>query len=382
MLAASSGPHGNDTLLARLKHRIKADGPLTIADYMDACLSDPDFGYYTTQDPFGVSGDFTTAPEISQIFGELIGLWAAVVWQQMGSPDDVALVELGPGRGTLMTDALRAARTVPEFRDACSVHLVETSPVLRRAQAERLADSGTEPNWHPDLRDLPAGPAILIANEFLDALPVRQFVLRQGKWFERCVGLSEQGALEFQTGPEVSGSRTGVSDNARACAIEGSIVECRPYARRLVEQLAARAREFPLTALIIDYGHEASAPGETLQAVRAHDFTDVLERPGQADLTAHVDFGDLRETAERRGLHAHGPVTQRDFLLGLGLKERCEKLIANADVTTREYIASGARRLVDPDQMGQLFKVIALSSSRQPPPPFPGQQDGTRQNDC
>ena len=129
MLAASSGPHGNDTLLARLKHRIKADGPLTIADYMDACLSDPDFGYYTTRDPFGVSGDFTTAPEISQIFGELIGLWAAVVWQQMGSPDDIALVELGPGRGTLMADALRAARTVPEFRNACSVHLVETSPV-------------------------------------------------------------------------------------------------------------------------------------------------------------------------------------------------------------------------------------------------------------
>ncbi len=373
MLAASSGPHGNDTLLARLKHRIKADGPLTIADYMDACLSDPDFGYYTTRDPFGVSGDFTTAPEISQIFGELIGLWAAVVWQQMGSPDDIALVELGPGRGTLMADALRAARTVPEFRNACSVHLVETSPVLRRAQAERLADSGTEPNWHRALRDLPAGPAILIANEFLDALPVRQFVLRQGKWFERCVGLSEQDALEFQTGPEVSGSRTGVSEDVRACAIEGSIVECRPYARRFVEQLAERAPEFPLTALIIDYGHEASAPGETLQAVRAHDFTDVLERPGQADLTAHVDFGDLRETAEHDGLHAHGPLTQRDFLLGLGLKERCEKLIANADATTREYIASGTRRLVDPDQMGQLFKVIALSSSQQPPPPFPGQ---------
>ncbi len=373
MLAAGSGTHGRDTLLARLKHRIRNDGPLTVADYMDVCLGDPDFGYYTTRDPLGARGDFTTAPEVSQIFGELIGLWAAVVWQQMGSPDQVGLVEVGPGRGTLMADALRAAKTVPDFRSACSVHLVETSPVLQSVQRDQLADCGLEPRWHQKVENVPAGPVILIANEFLDALPVRQYVMREGKWFERCVGLSEQDALEFQTGPEVSGSRTGVSETVRACANEGSIVECRPFARVFVQHLAERARQFPLTALIIDYGHEASAPGETLQAVHAHDFADVLERPGQADLTAHVDFGDLRETAERHGLHVHGPLRQRDFLLGLGLKERCEKLLASADAATREHIATGARRLVDPEQMGQLFKVIALSSSRVTPPPFPDQ---------
>ena len=201
MLAAASRQDEPDTLRTRLKRRIRADGPLTIAEYMEACLSDPEFGYYATGEPFGARGDFTTAPEISQIFGELIGLWSAVVWQQMGSPERIALVELGPGRGTLMADALRAAKAVPEFRHACEVHLVETSPVLRDVQARQLEPADVTVTWHDDLADVPARPTIVIANEFLDALPVRQFTKRDGRWLERCVGLSDAGALEFQTGP-------------------------------------------------------------------------------------------------------------------------------------------------------------------------------------
>ncbi|MDA7946967.1 MAG: class I SAM-dependent methyltransferase [Hyphomicrobiaceae bacterium] len=381
MLAAMSGQRDPDTLLARLKRRIQTDGPLTVADYMEACLSDPEFGYYTTRDPFGTRGDFTTAPEVSQIFGELIGLWSAVVWRQIGSPKQVAFVELGPGRGTLMDDALRAAKTVPEFRQACEVHLVETSPVLQDRQAERLEKSGAEINWYRSLADIPAGPTILIANEFLDALPVRQFINRQGNWFERYVGLSENGELEFQTGEEVSGSDNAISECLRSRAHDGDVVECRPCMDILVGQLAERAQQFPLMALFIDYGHNASGPGETLQAVRVHDFANPLETPGEADLTAHVDFGELGKIAVRCGLRAYGPIAQGHFLLGLGLKERCEKLMSNADPSIRNNIASGAQRLADPAQMGELFKVMAVGSSSTVPPAFPNQHSGDRRND-
>ncbi|MEM8744348.1 MAG: SAM-dependent methyltransferase [Pseudomonadota bacterium] len=379
MLAAASRQDEPDTLRTRLKRRIRADGPLTIAEYMEACLSDPEFGYYATGEPFGVRGDFTTAPEISQIFGELIGLWSAVVWQQMRTPERVGLVELGPGRGTLMADALRAAKAVPEFRNACEVHLVETSPVLRDVQAKQLEAAGVAVNWHDNLANIPSGPAIVIANEFLDALPVRQFTKSGEHWVERCVGLSDGGALEFQTGPEVAASELIISPDLQSRADDGDVVECRPYARELVAQLAERAQQVPLMALIIDYGHDASAPGETLQAVRAHDFADPLMSPGKADLTAHVDFGELGVLAAQNGLYAFGPISQGHFLLGLGLKERCEKLIAAADPGMRDSIVSGAQRLVDPAQMGELFRVMAIGSSKATPPALPDVQNGAEQ---
>lgn len=380
MLAAKLGPENPETLLALLKQRIMTDGPLTIADYMEACLSDPEFGYYMTRDPFGRAGDFTTAPEISQIFGELLGLWSVVIWEQMGSPGRVCLIELGPGRGTLMADALRAAKTIPGFLDACELHLVETSPVLRSMQGEQLVSTGTSPHWHDELGEVPAGPTILIANEFLDALPVHQFVITEGQWFERRVGLSTAGTLEFQNCMVGQKLESLISKQQREEARDGDVVECRPAGGEIVNLLAARAQQEPMAALFIDYGHDTSAPGDTLQAVHTHEYTNPLEIPGGADLTAHVDFGSLRETAQQHGLSVHGPTSQSEFLLALGLKERCERLMANADKAGRKKVASGAQRLVDPVQMGELFRVMALTCANLIPPPFPdlGSRSETR----
>ena len=370
MLAAHSTPGTPDTLLAGLKRRIETDGPITIADYMEACLGDPDFGYYATRDPLGAKGDFTTAPEISQIFGELIGLWCVLVWQEMGAPASVRLIELGPGRGTLMADALRAAKSVQSFYDACEVHLVETSPVLSEIQAKTIVGFDKSPQWHADLVDVSGGPAILIANEFLDALPVRQFMKQDGQWFERCVALSKEGKLQFQFRDNPLETEASLSEDLRAQARDGDMAEIRPASISIVEALAARARKAPVAALFIDYGHSESAPGETLQAVRRHDYVDPLEEPGMADLTAHVDFDQLGDAARSRELDVHGPLNQRDFLLELGLKERCERLMQDANDVTKETLATGARRLVDPAQMGKLFKVMALTSTTITPPPF------------
>ena len=370
MLASRTGPDEPDTLLARLKNRIAEDGPLTIADYMEACLSDPEHGYYSTRDPFGAAGDFTTAPEISQIFGELIGLWCAVVWRQMKAPRPVKLIELGPGRGTLMADALRAAATVPEFADALEVHLVETSPVLRRLQGERLQTSGKTPQWHTRLQEVPEGAAIIIANEFLDALPVRQFERRDGTWYERCIGLSPEGTLQFQSATRALENAALIPSGLHEGAREGDLAEIRPAAETIVETIAARVEHAPVAALFIDYGHSMSAPGESLQAVRSHGYADPLDQPGAGDLTAHVDFGQLGDAALRDGLLVHGPVSQGAFLMALGLNERCTRLAENTGAEARNLIESGARRLVDQAQMGELFKVMALSSEGLAPPPF------------
>lgn len=362
MLASPQTPVTGATLLDKLKRRIAREGPLTIAQYMEASLADPEHGYYTTRDPFGRAGDFVTAPEISQIFGELIGLWCAVAWREMGAPGAVKVIELGPGRGTLMADALRASSCVPEFVSAVEVHLVEASPSLRAVQRETLARSGTTPRWHDRLADVPTGTAIILANEFLDVLPVRQFERVDGAWRERCIRLSDNGRLEIGVSPEVLATPEIIPQALRDAARDGELAEIRPGTQEIVEVIAARAEDAPAAALFIDYGHATTAPGETLQAVKEHDYTDPLAAPGTADLTAHVDFGAICETAQQNGLQVHGPVTQAAFLLSLGLKERCEKLLENARADQRELIASGAERLVDPAQMGELFKVMALSS--------------------
>ncbi len=372
MLASRTSADTPDTLLDSLKRRIASDGPLTIAEYMDACLGDPVYGYYATRDPFGSAGDFITAPEISQMFGELIGLWCTVIWQQMATPAPVKLIELGPGRGTLMADALRAATHVPEFIEAVQVHLVETSPVLRQMQGERLAASGKTPQWHSSLMAIPEGPAILIANEFLDALPVRHFEHRDGSWFERCIGVSDTGALEYCTTNEPLGDPAIIPLPLRDNAMDGDLAEIRPEADAIMERVAERLKDASTAALFIDYGHTVSTPGETLQAIQAHDFADPLENPGEADLTAHVDFGRLGDVARDKGLQVHGPLPQGEFLLALGLKERCERLMRDADDTTRESLSSGAERLAEPAQMGELFKVMALTGKNLIPPPFTG----------
>jgi NADH dehydrogenase [ubiquinone] 1 alpha subcomplex assembly factor 7 len=357
-------------LAARLKERIARDGPISVHDYMHACLADGCAGYYATRQPIGREGDFVTAPEISQMFGELIGVWAVAVWQSMGEPARVILAELGPGRGTLMADALRVFRCVPKLLDRLSIALVETSPVLREAQQETLRGSPAPLQWCESIEDVPQGPLILIANEFIDALPVRQIVRERGAWHERSVTLDRKGGFAFCAGAPVAPEAIppSLSD---ADANEGAIFETRPAAASLLTALAARATAAPVAALIADYGHAETGFGDTLQAVHRHRFADPLALPGEADLTAHVDFAALKETARALGLAAYGPMPQGEFLLKLGLESRCESLLRHASPQQKAAVLSGAARLADPRQMGLLFKVLLLQGSGlAPPPPF------------
>ncbi len=353
------------SLAARLAARIRAHGPLSVADYMQACLFDAREGVYAARQPIGAAGDFITAPEISQIFGELLGLWCVAVWQSMGEPPAITVAELGPGRGVLMADALRAWRSVPPFLTGVSVALVESSPVMREMQRKALRASPVPLHWHADLDALPSGPLIVLANEFLDALPIQQYVRRDGMWRERVVSLDPYTRFVFTEGDAVNPH--GLPPDAP----DGTIFETRPTATPLLAALAARVLAAPLAALFIDYGHEETGSGDTLQAVAAHNYADPLAAPGQADLAAHVDFAALKRDAVRFGLRPFGPMPQGEVLLRLGLVTRRDRLVAGAAPAQRAAIASGAARLVDPRQMGVLFKVLALTSAGLPaPPPF------------
>ncbi len=335
---------------------IRQEGPLPVARYMELALGHPRYGYYTTRDPLGRAGDFTTSPEISQMFGELIGLWLAQVWSDIGAPPRAILAEAGPGRGTLLADALRAARALPAFRDAIEVHLIEISPVLREAQARTLAAAGVSPRWHDGLDGLPTdAPLLLVANEFLDALPIRQYQHSGGRWHERLVG-EAGGRLAFGLAAEPEPA-IGVS------AAEGAILEVSPGSIALMRQVAGRIRDQGGAALVIDYGHAASGFGDTLQAMRGHDFVDPLAKPGAADITAHVDFAAMSAAASIPGVRVHGPVTQGDFLRVLGIDRRTERLIAGKDEARAAGIAAERDRLTDmtPRGMGALFKVLAVT---------------------
>ncbi len=361
----------DDTALAGvLKAMITADGPMGIDRFMTACLAHPRHGYYMGRDPFGRGGDFITAPEVSQMFGELIGIWCAAGWQIMETPDVLNLVELGPGRGTLMADLVRAAKVMPGLGDALSIHLVETSPALKAVQEKTLAAAGIKACWHERFEDVPAaGPLMVIANEFFDALPVRQFV-RAGEAFrERVVGLDAAGGLAFGLGSDETRDEA-MPDWARQ-ASEGAIVEISPAREAVAEVIGARIVAEGGAALIIDYGHTTSGPGDTLQAVRKHRPVDVLAHPGEADLTTHVDFGALQRALERGGAKVHGPLTQGSFLMGMGLREREDVLKRRADQRQRIIISRAAQRLAAGTGMGQLFKVIAATHPDLPVPhPF------------
>jgi len=358
-------------LQEKLKVCIRAQGPLTIADYMTICLHDPEHGYYRSGNPIGAEGDFVTAPEISQMFGELIGLWCVHVWLSMGSPAPFRLIELGPGRGTLMADALRAAKVVPEFLAASEIHLVESSDTLRSTQQRTLARCGPRLNWHQNLMEIPAGSAIVLANEFVDALPIRQFVSRGDRWFERQVGLDNVEQL-CMIEEEVSDQDAElVPEPIRLSVAEGAVAEVRPEVRDLLAALVDRSLDYPLAALILDYGYGDGSTRHTFQAVRRHRYADPLIDPGEADLTALVDFAGLRSAAADSGLNAWGPIGQGAFLIGLGLNERLQRLLAAANQQQQLDLVSGAERLVAPDQMGELFKVLALASpGLSTPPPF------------
>lgn len=310
--------------------------------------------YYASRDPLGAKGDFITAPEVSQIFGELIGLWCVDLWQRMGQPTPFLLAELGPGHGTLMADALRGARMVPEFGYALRLHLVERSKMLRQKQAEQLG--AFTPEWHDGLDTLPSGPMLLIANEFLDALPIRQFECRGGTWRERRITLDAGGeSLTFTLDPGPSPLAIHLPP-----APDGAAAELSPAVTALGQALGARLAIEGGAALFIDYGYFPSAPGDTLQAVRRHQPHAVLDAPGSADLTAHVDFATFAAAAAASGAAVFGPVTQGTFLKSLGLAARRNALVRNATTEQAQAIDTGCRRLIDPAAMGTLFKVLAL----------------------
>jgi NADH dehydrogenase [ubiquinone] 1 alpha subcomplex assembly factor 7 len=347
------------TLLDVLRERIALHGPLPVDQFMRACLEDPRHGYWQRVDTIGAGGDFITAPEISQVFGELIGLWAATVWDGMGRPSPLRLLELGPGRGTLMRDALRAAQAVPQFIEAAAVHLIEVSAPLRQLQEQTLASRRDAVTRHSALDEVPPGPAIIIANEFLDALSVRQLTYRDDAWHERVVDLAPDGSLRFTAGQRVEFR----SDTE---AKRGAIVELRAGEDEVLQSLAARAD--PLVALFIDYGPAGPSSGDTLQAVRRHAYTDPLFEPGTADLTAHVQFAALADKARAAGLAVHGPITQAEFLGRLGIVERTQRLMA-ANSGRAGEIETAVQRLISPSGMGGLFKVMAVASPHLPPPP-------------
>ncbi len=353
------------SLELELRALIEAEGPMPVSRYMALCLGHPRHGYYATRDPLGVGGDFTTAPEISQMFGELIGLWCVEAWRGMQSPARVRLVELGPGRGTLMGDMLRAIKLVPAFEKAVEVHLVETSPVLAKLQREKLGGTDVPVAWHESAADLPAGPLLMIANEFVDALPIDRFVKTASGWREQRVGMAHE-KLAFGIHPSpLPGFDESLPARLRR-APEGSVLERRNLAP--IKEIAARVAAASGAALIVDYGHRRTSFGDTLQAVRAHEFADPLETPGQADLTAHVDFEALAALAKDEGLRVRGPIAQGVFLRRLGIEPRAERLKRNADARVRNDIDAALARLVgsSPRHMGELFKVFSLAHASLP----------------
>ncbi|MFC5066759.1 class I SAM-dependent methyltransferase [Flaviflagellibacter deserti] len=351
---------------ADIHQRIAIEGPLSVARVVGLANAH----YYATRDPLGATGDFTTSPEISQMFGELLGILAAVTWSAMGSPASFRLVELGPGRGTLMSDALRAAGIVPGFINAASVHLVETSPTLRAAQARTLTGIAPSLSWHDAAEDIPDGPLIVIANEFFDALPIQQFVRIGEGWHERVVGLTGE-KLAFGLSPQRADAL--VPSVLRGMPA-GSMVETSPASLQIVRTLASRIARDKGAVIVIDYGHAQSGAGDTLQAVRDHQFTDVLTDLGAADLTAHVDFSALAAAGQETGVDVLGPTTQREFLLRMGLANRAAILKEKATPEQRVAIDAAFDRLTDaePTGMGSLFKVLALTSGL---PPLPGFED-------
>jgi len=337
-------------------------GPMPIADYMRLCLTHPQYGYYLTREPIGAAGDFITAPEISQMFGELIGLWMAAAWQALGSPENLRVVELGPGRGTMMIDALRAAKAAKAFYRAIVLHFVEISPTLRQVQQERFEGHEVPTLWHMSLAEIPAGPLIVVANEFIDALPVHQAVRQANGWHERLVCIGPDGDLALTTAAEALSHFDATLPRDLRQSPEGSIYEWR--ADTVAFEIARRVRSDG-AALIIDYGHARAGLGETLQAVAGHTFTDPLLAPGEADLTAHVDFAALALSADIIGARSQGPVSQRSFLRQLSIDRRAAALKASAPEKAAE-IDSALHRLTGTgaEQMGELFKVLAIADPK------------------
>lgn len=346
---------------------------MPVHEYMALCLGDPRYGYYTTRDPLGARGDFITAPEVSQMFGELIGLWMAAVWKKMGSPDKIDIVELGPGRGTLMKDALRALQVMPGFRETINLHLVEISPILRAHQQRALQGTPVPTVWHASLEEVPQGPSIIIANEFFDALPIHQAVKTASGWHERCVGIDDAGQLAFTIAPDPIPHFEKLLPAALRTADEGAIFEWR--GDTVAMEIGRRIGRHSGAALVIDYGHAESDFGDTLQAVGQHAYADPLTKAGNIDLTAHVDFQALVRPIEAMGAEAFGPLEQGEFLRRLGIDTRAATLKAKAPPGMVANIESALVRLTGYGRaaMGTLFKAMAFAHpSLGVPPAFEG----------
>jgi NADH dehydrogenase [ubiquinone] 1 alpha subcomplex assembly factor 7 len=347
-------------LQADIKKLIASSGPMPVWRYMELCLTHPEHGYYVSRDPLGREGDFTTAPEVSQMFGELLGLWAASVWRAMDSPLALRLIELGPGRGTMMADALRALRVLPPLYQALSIHLVEINPVLREKQAATL--SGVRNIlWHDHIDEVPPGPSVILANEYFDVLPVHQVVKRENGWHERTIEIGADGNLAFGASAEPMPRFEVLLPPLVRAAPVGAVFEWRPDAE--IMKIASRVRDDGGAALIIDYGHLRSDAGDTFQAIARHSFTDPLKNPGQADVTAHVDFQALVRAAEDLGARVHGPVPQGEFLKALGIEQRAATLMAKTTPEVSEDISGAMKRLTEGGRggMGSMFKVLAIS---------------------
>jgi len=345
------------SLAAIIRDRIATSGPISIADYMALALGHPEHGYYIKRDPFGTRGDFITAPEISQIFGEMIGLWCAQMWMQLGG-GPISIVELGPGRGSLMADVLRATKTMAGFHDAISIHMVETSPTLAHAQYMRLRDDHPRIEWIDSINELPATKTLLIANEFFDALPIKQYVMTNEGMRERKITWNDTlSAFEFVLGD--AGLVLAKSGNVIAA---NTIMEHSPMSRSMMRQLAQHIHAHGGAGIIIDYGYLGEAHHDTLQALKAHLFHPVLAEPGEADITAHVDFSTLMDITRDAGNHIGPLINQGAFLTRMGAQLRLEMLLRQAAPEQKSNLISGLERLVSPQAMGELFKVMGFVS--------------------
>jgi NADH dehydrogenase [ubiquinone] 1 alpha subcomplex assembly factor 7 len=357
----------------KLKHRIREAGPISVAEYMTVCLLDPVQGYYPTRDPLGAEGDFITAPEISQMFGEVLGLWCVQSWIDLGRPDTLHLIEYGPGRGIMMSDMLRSASLDPDFKAAVQVWLIEASAALEAVQGRTLGAAGVPVQWAARIEDVPSGPSLIIGNEFLDCLPIQQLICDDpfaGKegWVERRLGLDEEDRLCFvKSGAPAAAILTDRLPTGAEDARKDDLLETCPSVAQIVDSLRNRFDVHPGRALFIDYGPEMTEFGDTLQALKRHEKVGVFSDPGNTDLTARVDFAALAEIATAAGLESTAAVPQREFLSKLGIEMRAVAL-TRAKPEAKPVIARQLHRLMDAEEMGELFKAICLSSPGLPAP--------------
>lgn len=355
------------TLSSHIKNIISHTGPISISEFMQLALSHPLYGYYQAKEPFGTKGDFTTSPEISQMFGEMIGAWSAHIWQQMGCLQDVVIVEMGPGRGTLMADFLRSTAKIPGFHNSISIAMVETSKRLQELQRNNIGNMHPRISWYEDVKSLPQKPIIVIANELFDALPIRQYIKQNGKWHEKMLGVDKNGELAFTLSPEIKMEGKLIEN-----APENGVVEICPQGGAIIKELVERVKMHNGAVLIIDYGYIETQYKDTLDAIGGHQHRNILEDIGALDISAHVDFQALKKAADTAGVRVFGPTTQGSFLQKLGIGMRAEMLCKNASDEQKHEIKTALARLVgnSPEEMGELFKVISFTTGNIVPEGF------------